>query len=84
MFKSKVTNLNTGSTNHSVSELLSFYRIVMNQSLFDLKRLIDGMKFIDNDIAEPESYKRDFLTISTLLNTYLGVCETVNKIKEEV
>lgn len=80
----KLTRMKIKNTNRSNENLLNFYRIVMNQSLFDLKRLVDEMKFIDNNIDEPESYRKDFLTISTLLNTYLGVCDTVNKIKEDV
>ena len=84
MFKSKVTPLHINDNNRCCENLLNFYRVVMNQSLFDMKRIVDDMNFIDNAIAEPESYKKDFLTVSTLINTYLGVCETVSKIKEDI
>ena len=80
----RLTRMKIKNTNRSNENLLNFYRIVMNQSLFDLKRLVNEMTFIDNNIEEPESYRKDFLTISTLLNTYLGVCDTVDKMKEDV
>ena len=85
-FTKNFTNKNLSSDSECSVDgsLLKFYRIVMNQSLFDLKRLIDAMDFIDNSIEEPESHKRDFITIFTLLNTYLGVCDTVSKLKEDV
>lgn len=64
--------------------MLNFYRIVLNQCLFDSKRLMNDMKFINNDTELPEQFEKELKTIKTLVDTYLSVCTQVKSLEEQV
>lgn len=63
--------------------MINFYRIVLNQCLYDSKRLIEDMGFINNDLQLPEQYESELKTIKTLVDTYLSVCTQVKTLEEK-
>ena len=61
--------------------MINFYRIVLNQCLYDSKRLIEDMGFINNDLPLPEQYESQLKTIKTLVDTYISVCQQVKSLE---
>ena len=62
--------------------MANFYRVVLNQSLFDMKKVVDSLGEINNDLLQPQVHEKDIKTIHSLISTYLGVCVELKKVED--
>lgn len=64
------------------SVMADFYRVVLNQSLFDMKKVVDSLGNLNNDLLQPQVHEKDIKTIHSLISTYLGVCVELKKVED--
>lgn len=57
-----------------MSVVSNFYRIVLNQSLYDIRKVIMALDpVIDNNLPNPEIHEKELKTVKMLVDTYLSV-----------
>lgn len=64
------------------SVMADFYRVVLNQSLSDMKKVVDSLGNLNNDLLQPQVHEKDIKTIHSLISTYLGVCVELKKVED--